>query len=126
MARALPSRSGRLVPGGRAGAHLPAIARAVLDQRAVAMRYESWSGIRDWRVEPLGLVLKAGAWYVVARGAGKVRIFKVSNIIGQAVQEERFERPADFDLPVFWSAKCGASRRACGRDAPSSARRRRA
>lgn len=82
--------------------HLPAIARAVLDQRIVAMTYESWTGVRDWRVEPLGLVLKAGAWYLVARGARKVRIFKVANILEQAVSEETFERPTDFDLPKWW------------------------
>ena len=86
------------------------IARAVLDQRPVAMRYESWTGVRDWRVEPLGLVLKAGAWYLVARGAGKVRIFRVSNILDQAVEEGGFERPADFDLPAYWSATLRALR----------------
>ncbi|HST35606.1 MAG TPA: WYL domain-containing protein [Allosphingosinicella sp.] len=85
--------------------HLPAIARAVLDQRVVTMTYESWKGIRDWRIEPLGLVLKGGSWYLAARGAEKVRIFKVSNILDQAVGEEGFERPADFDLPRWWAAE---------------------
>jgi predicted DNA-binding transcriptional regulator YafY len=84
--------------------HLPAIARAVLDQMIVAMRYESWTGARDWRVEPLGLVLKAGAWYLVARGAGKIRSFRVSNIVEQKAEETGFERPADFDLPDYWTA----------------------
>jgi predicted DNA-binding transcriptional regulator YafY len=84
--------------------HLPALARAVLDRRPVAMRYESWTGVRDWRIEPLGLVLKAGAWYLVALGRGKIRTFRVSNIIDQAVEEGTFERPADFDLPAYWSA----------------------
>jgi predicted DNA-binding transcriptional regulator YafY len=84
--------------------HLPAIARAVLDRRRVAMRYDSWTKVGDWRVEPLGLVLKAGAWYLVARGLGKVRTFRVSNIIDPAVEEGSFERPADFDLPAYWVA----------------------
>ncbi len=86
-------------------AHLPAIARAMLDQRLVAMRYESWTGIRDWLVEPLGLVLKAGAWYAVGRGAGKIRIFKVANILSHEVRQQRFERPAGFDLPAYWAAE---------------------
>ena len=51
-------RSTGIAPTSRS-AHLPALARAVLDQRRVAMRYESWTGVRDWRIEPLGLVLKA-------------------------------------------------------------------
>jgi predicted DNA-binding transcriptional regulator YafY len=84
--------------------HLPAIARAVLDQKMLAMRYESWTGARDWRVEPLGLVLKAGAWYLVARGAGKIRSFRVSNILEQKAEEAGFEQPADFDLPDHWAS----------------------
>jgi predicted DNA-binding transcriptional regulator YafY len=82
--------------------HLPALARAVLDRRAVAMTYDSWTGVRDWTIEPLGLVLKAGAWYVVARGAGKERIFRVSNMSGVAVQDAHFDRPEDFDLAAWW------------------------
>jgi predicted DNA-binding transcriptional regulator YafY len=83
---------------------LPAIARAVLDQQAIEMAYESWSGLRDWRVEPLGLVLKAGAWYLVARARRGVQTFRVSNIRTQKVTEDRFDRPADFDLPSWWAA----------------------
>ncbi|MEA3011857.1 MAG: hypothetical protein QOD42_402 [Sphingomonadales bacterium] len=60
--------------------------------------------MRDWRIEPLGLVLKAGAWYLVARGRGKVRTFRVSNILDQTIAEDSFEPPADFDLPAYWSA----------------------
>lgn len=83
---------------------LPFIARAVLDQRVIEMTYESWSGLRDWRVEPLGLVLKAGAWYLVAKARRGVQTFRVSNIRTQQVTETRFERPADFDLPSWWTA----------------------
>lgn len=82
---------------------LPALTRAVLEQRAVTMRYDSWRGSRDWRVEPLGLVLKAGSWYLVARGGGKVRTFKVVAITTPLVLDEAFERPQDFDLPTYWS-----------------------
>jgi predicted DNA-binding transcriptional regulator YafY len=85
--------------------HLPAIARAVLDQRGVAMKYESWTGTKSWRIEPLGLVLKAGAWYVVARSGKAIRIFKVSNILEHTVLETTFDRPDDFDLSAFWSSE---------------------
>lgn len=84
---------------------LPAIARAVLDQRVVEMKYESWTGVREWRIEPLGLVLKAGAWYVVGQGGGKARIFRVSNILEETTLDDRFERPRDFDLPGYWAAE---------------------
>jgi predicted DNA-binding transcriptional regulator YafY len=82
---------------------LPSIARAVLDQRTVAMTYKSWTNVRDWQVEPLGLVLKAGAWYMAAQRDGVIRTFKVSNICAHKVLDTTFERPADFDLPGWWS-----------------------
>lgn len=84
--------------------HLPALARAVLDQRRVAMTYASWSATRDWVVDPLGLVLKAGAWYLVADAAGTARIFKVANVQAQSVRDDRFERSPGFDLPRWWAA----------------------
>lgn len=82
--------------------YLPIIARAVLDQRALRMRYESWQGVRDWNVEPLGLVLKAGIWYLAARGAEKVRVFRVSQIQALTVSGAGFERPVDFHLATWW------------------------
>ncbi|MFZ5637330.1 MAG: helix-turn-helix transcriptional regulator [Pseudomonadota bacterium] len=84
---------------------LPALARAVLDRHPLTMTYESWTAVRAWTVEPLGLVLKAGAWYLVATGGGKTRIFRVSNIRALAVDADaNFERPPDFDLAAWWAA----------------------
>ena len=84
---------------------LPAIARAVLDQNALAMTYDSWRGVRERVVAPLGLVLKAGAWYLVARSDGVARIYKVANILQYEVRDTHFERPPDFDLAAWWSAE---------------------
>ena len=91
--------------GGEALPHLPAIARAVLDQRQLTMRYESWQGVRDWTVDPLGLVLKAGIWYLAARGAGKIRVFRLSNISAPQINEAAFVRPDDFNLAAWWQAE---------------------
>jgi biotin operon repressor len=55
--------------------HLPALARAVLDQRIVTMRYESWTTTRDWLVGR-GIVLKAGAgiwWHAAAASCAPSR-----------------------------------------------------
>ncbi|HYI40095.1 MAG TPA: WYL domain-containing protein [Allosphingosinicella sp.] len=82
---------------------LPRLARALLDQRVVEVRYESWKGVRDWRIEPLGLVLKAGSWYCVAAAGGRTSTFKVASMTACAVGDSRFERPADFDLAGHWS-----------------------
>lgn len=83
--------------------HLPSLARAVLEQRCVAMTYRSWSATREWLVEPLGLVLKAGAWYLAAAGSGKVRTFRVAEVLALSATDARFERDAAFDLPRYWS-----------------------
>lgn len=82
---------------------LPAMARAVLDQRIVRMTYESWTGTRERLVEPLGIVLKAGAWYVVASTRGRLATFKVANIRALELQTGTFRRPGDFDLATYWA-----------------------
>lgn len=98
---------------------LPALARAVLDQRRVAMTYRSWRTTRGWLVEPLGLVLKGGHWYLVAQPAADApaesgaasaktapepRIFKVASIEQCTVQDGTFARPEPFDLAGWWAA----------------------
>jgi predicted DNA-binding transcriptional regulator YafY len=85
--------------------HLPVVARAVLDQLRVAMRYDSWKGMHDWEVEPLGLVMKAGIWYLAARRANKIRIFRLSNMSDVQVLAEGFERPYNFNLATWWAAE---------------------
>jgi predicted DNA-binding transcriptional regulator YafY len=85
--------------------HLAGIARALLDRQWVSMEYESWRGVRAWRVAPAGLVMKAGAWYLVAQSAhdGAMRTFKVSNVRTLQIETDRFAREADFDLSVYWA-----------------------
>jgi predicted DNA-binding transcriptional regulator YafY len=54
-------------------------------------------------VGPLGLVNKAGTWYLVAAtGSGRIAVFRAGRISSARVLDEPFERPADFELPVFW------------------------
>ncbi|MEC4589471.1 WYL domain-containing protein [Nitrospirillum amazonense] len=93
---------------------LPDIARAVWNEQVIRMRYERWAGIVERTVEPLGLVLKGGVWYLVAQShvetaqaeAGKPasgpRTYRVSNILAHTVLDRRFPRPADFNLPAHW------------------------
>ncbi|HEY2872590.1 MAG TPA: WYL domain-containing protein, partial [Reyranella sp.] len=52
---------------------------------------------------PLGLVLKAGTWYVVAERSEERRTYRVSNIEALTPTGERFTRPKDFDLVRFWT-----------------------
>jgi len=91
--------------------HLPAVAAAVWGGHQVAMRYESWSDTVQRTVSPLGLVLKAGVWYLVALPAspGKTpadvgpRTYRVSNILAAQVLDMPVRRPARFDLPGYWA-----------------------
>ncbi|CAM5788692.1 helix-turn-helix transcriptional regulator [Rhizobacter fulvus] len=83
--------------------HLPAIAQAVWGERRVDVRYESWRGTNRRRLDPLGIVLKAGVWYVVASHGKGPRTWRLSNILELAVGTERFERPKDFDLAAYWT-----------------------
>jgi predicted DNA-binding transcriptional regulator YafY len=84
--------------------HLPAVADAVWTARRIQVRYESWNGISDRELDPLGLVLKAGIWYLVADGGGKRRTYRLSNILSLAVLDAHFVRPEDFDLARHWAA----------------------
>ena len=54
-------------------------------------------------VGPLGLVNKAGTWYLVAtRGGGRVSVFRAGRIAAATILDEPFDRPAAFDLAGFW------------------------
>jgi predicted DNA-binding transcriptional regulator YafY len=88
--------------GPSATDHLPAIAQAVWSGRRVALRYESWKGEVTRRVDPLGLVLKAGVWYLAAQVGNGVRTYRLSNVLELASTDDAFERPANFDLAAWW------------------------
>jgi predicted DNA-binding transcriptional regulator YafY len=85
-------------------AHLPLVAGAVWDQHPLRMRYRSWKAETHRTVEPLGLVLKSGAWYLVGQVEGDARTYRISRILELAILDQRFERPADFDLESYWRA----------------------
>ncbi|MBE8476296.1 helix-turn-helix transcriptional regulator [Streptomyces justiciae] len=84
--------------------YLPAVADAVWNGRVLHVRYRRWARPTDVerRLEPYGLVLKAGRWYVVA-GPGP-RTFRVDQILELATSDEEFSRPDDFDLTAYWTA----------------------
>jgi predicted DNA-binding transcriptional regulator YafY len=96
--------------------HLAALADAVWRERMIEIRYRRWKAPQevDRRLAPLGVVLKAGRWYLVARadtGAGTetgARAYRIASVLDLTVLDEGFERPADFDLAAFWQ---GWSRR---------------
>jgi predicted DNA-binding transcriptional regulator YafY len=52
--------------------HLTAVAAAVWDQRVLRVRYRRWADPREVErvLHPLGVVLKAGNWYLIAANGG--------------------------------------------------------
>ncbi|NBM16586.1 YafY family protein [Streptomyces sp. GC420] len=82
--------------------HLAQIARAVWEQKVLDTHYRRWGGEVHRELHPLGLVLKGGLWYLVARGDGDVRTYRVSRFLAVDSREETFERPAGFDLAAYW------------------------
>lgn len=87
---------------GDASEHLPAVADAVWHQRAVEVEYENWTRVVHRRLEPLGLVLKAGRWYLVAGVDGGLRTYRVNQIRALTVLPDGFDRPVGFDLGAHW------------------------
>jgi predicted DNA-binding transcriptional regulator YafY len=89
-------------------AHLPLVAGAVWEQRPIRIRYRSWKAEKHRIVEPLGLVLKSGAWYLVGQVEGQAdgdaRTYRISRILELAILDRRFDRPAMFDLESYWRA----------------------
>ncbi|WP_328437612.1 YafY family transcriptional regulator [Streptomyces sp. NBC_00444] len=89
---------------GEEAPYLPAVADAVWNSRVLYVVYRRWREPTDVerRLEPYGLVLKAGRWYVVA-GPGP-RTFRVDQILELTASDEEFTRPGDFDLAAYWEA----------------------
>ncbi|MFI9149201.1 helix-turn-helix transcriptional regulator [Streptomyces sp. NPDC053367] len=84
---------------------LPAVAEAVWDDRVLAARYRRGGEEVARVLEPYGLVLKAGVWYLCARvpADGVFRTYRIDRFTGVEPREDRFRREEDFDLPGFWA-----------------------
>ncbi|MEU6231202.1 WYL domain-containing protein [Streptomyces sp. NPDC047042] len=106
---------------------LPTVADAVWDDRPILARYRRGSGETDVErmLEPYGLILKAGVWYLCARVTwhdahsestvpglpGPFRVYRVDRFTSVQVcgsgsgSQERFTRDPGFDLPAFWEER---------------------
>jgi predicted DNA-binding transcriptional regulator YafY len=91
--------------------HLPVIAGALWRGRRLEMRYREGSRVVSRRLDPLGLVLKAGIWYLLARRRGEERVYRVSRIVSARERSEECTRAADFDLAAAWAGHSEAFER---------------
>lgn len=82
--------------------HLGAVARAVIDRTRLTLDYQSWTSRKEWEVEPWGLVLKVGNWYLVAHSSGRTLSFNVADIHAVDAGAACAGAPAGFDLSQWW------------------------
>ncbi|MER6816410.1 WYL domain-containing protein [Spirillospora sp. NPDC000708] len=110
--------------------HLQPVADAVWNQQRIRVLYRRWARPQQVErvLEPIGVVLKAGTWYLIARihhpdaqptdteqpdaqptdtapaHAAPPRTYRVSKILTLQPLPQRFERPPGFDLAAYWDA----------------------
>lgn len=86
---------------------LRTVARAVWNANVLKLRYRSAGHeARLFAVRPLGLVLKAGNWYLIAQSGKSTRTYRVGQIVEAQITEENFARPKGFDLARHWEKIC--------------------
>jgi predicted DNA-binding transcriptional regulator YafY len=84
---------------------LAAAADAVWRERRVHIHYHRWRAPTEVTrtVDPYGLVLKAGRWYLVA-ASKRISTYRVAQIRELTVLDEGFQRPLGFDLAAYWAS----------------------
>jgi len=85
---------------------LAAAADAVWNEYSVQVRYRRWRAPQEVTrtLEPYGLVLKAGRWYLVARDtdADRIATYRVSQVLDLQALGVGFARRPEFDLTAYW------------------------
>jgi predicted DNA-binding transcriptional regulator YafY len=79
------------------------LAEAVWRDRRVRMRYVREGKESTPELDPVGLVLAAGDWYLVAFRNGQRRTYRVSRVRTVELLDELVVRPPGFDLAKSWA-----------------------
>jgi predicted DNA-binding transcriptional regulator YafY len=87
-------------------AMLPIVQDAVSRDRKLSMMYRraGADAAAERVVDPLGLVAKGSAWYLVAKSPEGFRTYRVSRIEEAAALDVPCERPPNFDLAAHWKS----------------------
>lgn len=97
--------------------HLGTVAQALWDQRRIRIHYRRGDQEEVARLlDPLGLVLKAGIWYLVGRVAdhpsdtearharpASIRTYRIARLTAATPTDQYFDWPTDFDLEQWWA-----------------------
>jgi predicted DNA-binding transcriptional regulator YafY len=90
---------------------LPLVQEALARDCRLSFLYTRADGQTSTRtVDPLGLVSKQAAWYLVARNTAGMRTYRVSRMKDAVVLALPCERPAGFDLASYWKRSTEALR----------------
>lgn len=82
---------------------LPTLLDAVWHERKLAITYNRGEcEVVERVLDPLGLVAKGSAWYLVAGVEDTIRSYRVSRVQSATILAERCARPATFDLAAYW------------------------
>lgn len=82
---------------------LPVLQQAVWQERKLRFTYErSGCDPVERLADPLGLVAKGSAWYLVAVVDGDTRSYRVSRVLSAELTDDPCIRPREFDLGAFW------------------------
>lgn len=96
---------------GRQAEHLPhldLLQQAVWTDRRVRVTYlrsDQVAGVDrpgTYTLDPYGLLVKAGVWYLIAAHRGETRIFRVSRVDRATLLRQPATRPAELDLEAEW------------------------
>jgi predicted DNA-binding transcriptional regulator YafY len=90
--------------------HLQTLYQAVWNEKVLTIKYRS--AVRVFleplqaEVNPLGLVAKAGIWYLVCEKDDYHLVLRVDRIIETQSAGDKFTRPDNFELLPYWGSWC--------------------
>ena len=88
--------------------HLQVIAAAVWASRRIDISYRRGERVVRRRLDPLGLVMKAGTWYLVAAHRSEIRSYRVSRVERCVPRDDAAQRPDGFVLRHWWADSSAA------------------
>lgn len=82
---------------------LAALSDAVWSDRRVRVQHRRGAAVVERVLDPLGLVLAAGDWYLVAHREQALRTYRIGRLVGVEVLDDSAQRPDHFVLAEAWA-----------------------